>query len=137
MDNSIDVSTLIHADIDVIWDAYNNPEHIKEWYRASDAWYCPKSQSIFQVWGRFTHTMSSHDGEMHFDFEWTYTEIIENELVAYILDDERKVQVQFTDEDSLVKVTLNFEPDDQSDIQGQTLWWEAILSNFAWYAESL
>jgi len=81
--------------------------------------------------------MASHDGEMHFDFEWTYIDIIENELVSYALDDDRKVQIQFTDEGSLVKITLDFELDNESDIQGQRLWWEAILSNFAWYAESL
>lgn len=137
MKNTITISTLVHSDLNTVWEAYTKPEHIKKWNFASDGWCCLSSQSILKVGGRFTHTMSSKNGEMQFDFEWTYTDIIENELLAYMLDDERNVEVHFEDQWTLVEVTVNFEAEPKNNIDAQKKWWEAILSNFAWYAESL
>lgn len=137
MNNSVTISTPIHADIDTVWEAFNTPEHIRNWYIVSDAWCCPASQSMFREWGRFTHTMSSLDWGMQFNFEWLYTSIVENELVAYMLDDERKVEVRFVDEGTLINVTLEFEPQAKNETAAQKQLWEAVLSNFAGYAEAL
>jgi uncharacterized protein YndB with AHSA1/START domain len=48
MNTPITISVPIHADIDTVWEAYSTPEHIKNWYAASDAWYCPNSEGIFR-----------------------------------------------------------------------------------------
>lgn len=137
MNNPITISTLVHSDLDTVWEAYTEPEHIKKWNFTNNTWCCPRSQSILKVWWRFTHTMSSRDGEMQFDFEGTYTRIIENELLAYMLDDERNVEIHFDDQWTLVEVTVNFEAEAENDRDAQKKWWESILSNFAWYAEGL
>jgi uncharacterized protein YndB with AHSA1/START domain len=48
MNNPITVSTQIYADMEIIWEAYNDPEHIKKWHAASEAWFCSRSQSTFR-----------------------------------------------------------------------------------------
>lgn len=137
MNNTISISVPIHSDINTVWDAFNAPEHIKKWYKVSDAWCCPQSQSMFREGGRFTHTMSSLDGGMQFNFEWIYTAIKVNELVSYMLDDDRRVEVTFVDEGTLINVTLEFEPEMRNDTAPQQQLWEAVLSSFASYAEGL
>lgn len=137
MNNPITVSAEIYAEIDTVWQAYNDPTHIKKWNAASDAWYCSHSESVFREWWGFTHTMASKDGSMQFDLEWTYTKIVENELVAYHLNDERKVEVVFKDDGSITEMSISFEPERENDNKVQQQWWNAILNNFAQYAESL
>lgn len=137
MNNQITVSTQIYADMEIIWEAYNNPEHIKKWHAASDAWFCSRSQSIFREWGGFTHTMASRDMSMQVDFEWTYTDIKECECIAYYLNDERKVEIHFNIEDSFIEITIHFEANTKSDMKAQEHLWKAILDSFARHAESL
>jgi len=48
MNNPITVSAEIYAEIDTVWQAYNDPTHIKKWNAASDAWYCSHSESVFR-----------------------------------------------------------------------------------------
>ena len=137
MNTPIRISTQVYADMDIVWEAYNDPQHVKKWHKASDAWICPHSQSIFREWGGFTHTMELRDGDVHVDFEWTYTEIVERELIAYSLNDERQVQVRFNNEESFAQVIIDFEADSKNDPKAQEQLWKAILDSFARYAESL
>lgn len=137
MNKSLTISAHIYADIDTVWDAYNSPRHITWWNAASKDWYCPKSQSIFKEWGRFTNTMASRDWSMKFDFEGTFTKIVDKQTVAYMLDNERNVEVKFQDLWESVTVSIEFEPEAKNDIDIQKNWWKAMLSNFAEYAESL
>ena len=48
MNNPITVSAEIYAEIDTVWQAYNDPTHIKKWNAASDAWYCSHSENVFR-----------------------------------------------------------------------------------------
>lgn len=48
MNNPITISAEIYADIDTVWEAYNDPEHVKKWNAASDTWYCPYAESAFR-----------------------------------------------------------------------------------------
>ena len=137
MNNPITVTVSIYADINIIWEAFNTPEHIKNWNALSDDWYCSKSQSIFKEGWMFNHTMASKDGNMRFDFEWTYTKIVDKELVCYTLDNGRKVAVYFQDEERLRSIRVDFEPGNENNTEAQKKWWEAILNNFAEYCESL
>ena len=137
MNNPITISVKIYADIDTVWEAYNTPKHIMKWNAASESWYCPNSESVFREWGGFTHTMASKDGSMRFNVEWTYTQIVENDLVAYHLSDERKVEVHFDDKGTSTEITISFEPESENNRKLQEQWWKAILDNFAQYAESL
>ena len=92
-------------------------------------------------------TMSAKDNSMSFDFEWEYTNIIQNKLIEYtILDMQywdkylekwRKVSVSFEEKDDFVILTETFDAEDIHSLDLQKAWWQAILENFKKYTESL
>lgn len=130
MEKTITIGVHIHSDIDTVWDAYTNPEHIVNWNAASDDWHCPKSENDLKVGGKFSSTMAAKDGSMEFDFWGTYDEIIPKELIAYTMGDGRKVEVEFQSDDHCVNVIIEFEPESENSLELQQQGWGAILENF-------
>jgi uncharacterized protein YndB with AHSA1/START domain len=54
-----------------------------------------------------------------------------NELIAYTLDDERKVKVTFTENDDVeTRVVETFEAESTNSVEMQRSGWQAILDNF-------
>lgn len=137
MEKTITIGIHIHSDIDTVWDAYTNPEHIVNWNAASDDWHCPKSENDLKVGGKFSSTMAAKDGSMEFDFWGTYDEIIPKELIAYTMGDGRKVEVEFQSDDHCVNVIIEFEPESENSLELQQQGWGAILENFWNYCQSL
>ncbi|OYU96308.1 MAG: polyketide cyclase [Bacteroidetes bacterium B1(2017)] len=130
------VETHVVAAINKVWNFFTEPEHICNWNNASDDWHTPFAQNDLQVGGTFSYTMAAKDGSFKFDFGGTYTEVKKHELIAYTLDDSRKVSVEFLGIDGGVKVTETFEPETQNSHELQQAGWQAILSNFKKYVES-
>lgn len=122
-----------HSDIETVWNAYTNPEHIKNWNAASDDWHCPKATNDLRVGGKFSSTMAARDGSMSFDFSGTYDEIIPHKLIAYTLEDGRKVEVEFQSDEHCTNVIIEFEPEKENSTEMQQNGWQAILDNFAEY----
>lgn len=137
MENTILIWAHIHSDIDTVWDAYTNPEHIVNWNAASNDWHCPKAENDLREWGKFSSTMAARDGSMEFDFSWIYTEIIPQKLICYTMDDSRKAEVEFQSDGHCVNVIVEFEPENENSIELQEQGWQAILDNFADYVSSL
>jgi hypothetical protein len=69
-------------------------------------------------------------GSLGFDFAGTYTLIRPHQLLAFTLDDGRKVEVQFNELEDGTEIIENFEADDQYSIEEQKKGWQAILENF-------
>ena len=81
--------------------------------------------------------MKAKDGSFGFDFAGVYDEIKRNELIAYTLDDERKVKVTFTkNNDVETKVVETFEAESTNSLEMQRGGWQAILDNFKKYVEA-
>ena len=80
--------------------------------------------------------MEAKDGSEGFDFEGTYTEIIEHEFIEYTFGD-RLAQVSFAEEEDGVRVVVTFETEDENSAEDQRNGWQAILNNFAAYVRSL
>lgn len=137
MENTILIGAHIHSDIDTVWDAYINPEHIKNWNSASPDWHCPEASSDFRVGGEFHSTMAARDGSMSFDFWGTYTEIVPHELICYTMGDGRKAEVEFQSDEHCVNVLVEFEPEGENSVELQQQGWQAILDNFADYVMGL
>lgn len=143
----IQVQIMINRDIKTVWDAFTNPIHLVNWNFASDDWCCPKASNDLKVWWKMCSTMSAKDNSMSFDFEWEYTNIIQNKLIEYtILDMQywdkylekwRKVSVSFEEKDDFVILTETFDAEDIHSLDLQKAWWQAILENFKKYTESL
>jgi uncharacterized protein YndB with AHSA1/START domain len=80
--------------------------------------------------------MEARDGSAGFDFEGTYHRIVPRELIEYTLGDGRAVKVQFSQAAGGVLVRETFEAESEYDPEFQRQGWQAILDNFARFAES-
>lgn len=133
--SSITVTTTINAPIEKVWECYNAPQHITKWAFASDDWEAPHAENDVRVGGKFVTTMAAKDKSMQFDFGGEYTEVKENELLAYTMGDGRKVTVTFQPEGNAVKVTTIFEMEHENSREKQQEGWQAILNNFKKHVE--
>jgi hypothetical protein len=79
--------------------------------------------------------MEAKDGSFGFDFDATYTEIIEGKSFSYVFG-ERHATVEFIDMDGKTEVTITFDPETENSIELQKHGWQAILDNFKKHTES-
>lgn len=126
----ITVECTIKSSLEKVWKYWTSPEQIMLWNHASDDWHCPKASNDLKVGGRFLYTMAAKDGSFSFDFEGTYTEVIENKSIKYVLDDEREVSIDFISIGDTVEVVETFEAETQNPVELQQFGWQAILNNF-------
>lgn len=133
----IKIETTVQQTIDVVWDHFNNPEHIIHWNTAStDDWHCPFAKNDLRVGGSFNYRMESRDGSEGFDFSGIYNEILMREKLVYTLDDARKVIVTFEDLGNQVRVQTEFDVESVYPLEAQRAGWQSILDNFATYSNS-
>lgn len=133
----ITVKTTIHSSLEQVWAAWTNPEHITQWTFASDDWHAPFAETDLKIGGRFKTTMAAKDGSFSFDFSGTFTTVEQFKTIAYTLDDERKVVIEFSEENGEVTVIESFEPESQNSLEMQETGWQMILNNFKKYVDSL
>ena len=133
----ITVQTNINASLATIWECFNQPEHIINWCFASDDWHAPRATGDLKVGGQFTTRMEAKDGSFGFDLTGFYDEIVPNELVKYHLEDNRNVEIHFSEKDNQVHIIEKFEPESQNPHDMQQMGWQMILNNFKKYVESL
>lgn len=131
----ITVETRVNAPVEKVWQAYINPEDIKQWNTASPDWHTPTAAADFREGGAFSFRMEAKDGSMGFDFAGVYTRIVPLQLIEYTFGD-REAKVEFTQTADGVEVRLDFDPDQQYPVEHQKNGWQAILDNFARYVEA-
>ena len=136
MSNQITVLTIINAPVEKVWESFTHPEHIIEWNFATPEWHCPKAEIDLKPGGKFNYRMEAKDGSFGFDFGGTYDEVRQNEKLLYHLDDDRKVEVTFFENNGKTTVTESFDPDKQHPAEMQQQGWQAILENLKKYVES-
>jgi uncharacterized protein YndB with AHSA1/START domain len=129
----ITVETTIKAPIEKVWRFWTEPKHIIHWCNASDDWQAPYAENDLKVNGKFKTTMAAKDGSAKFDFEGSYTKIINYEVIEYSIADGRKVKILFSDLDSETKVVESFEAENVNPEEMQKNGWQAILNNFKKY----
>jgi uncharacterized protein YndB with AHSA1/START domain len=132
----ITVETLVNAELNRVWDAWNNPADIKQWNTAQDDWHTPRSTVDLREGGKFLSRMEAKDGSVGFDFEGTYTRIVPKKTIEYRMSDGREVRVEFIERTGgvLVKETFDAETENPSELQRQG--WQAILDNFGRHVEA-
>ncbi|MEE1947004.1 SRPBCC family protein [Pedobacter sp. KR3-3] len=133
----ITVSAVINAPIAKVWNSWNEPAHITQWCQASPDWHAPYAENDLRKDGKFKTTMAAKDGSFSFDFGGVYSEVEPNQLIAYAMEDGRKVKIVFEDLDESTKVTETFDPEDTNPVEMQQGGWQAILDNFKKYTEQL
>ena len=132
---SITFETTILAPIEVVWQYFTDPEHVKNWKYASPDWHTPKAENDLVVGGKFSYVMAAKDGSFSFDFWGIYDVIKENELLNYTLGDNRKVSVEFLSIGDDSKIIETFEAETENSLELQKTGWQAILNNFKKYVE--
>lgn len=132
----ITVQAVIQAPIDSVWKSWITPEDIVGWNFASDDWHCPKAVNDLKVGGKFLFRMEAKDGSFGFDFEGIYTAVKTNELIEYVLADDRKISISFTDLGTQTKVTEIFDAETENPVEMQQDGWQAILNHFKKFTES-
>jgi uncharacterized protein YndB with AHSA1/START domain len=132
----ITIETLVKADLNTVWNAWNNPEDITQWNAASDDWHTTHSAVDLREGGVFSSRMEAKDGSAGFDFEGTYTRIAAQKLIEYRMGDDREVTVEFTEGADGVLVRETFDAETEFDPEYQRQGWQAILDNFARHVEA-
>jgi hypothetical protein len=79
--------------------------------------------------------MEAKDGSMGFDFEGIYTNVIDNQLIEYVLADNRKIIIEFKEYENCVKIIEKFDPEDENSLELQEQGWQAILNSFKKYVD--
>lgn len=133
----ITVQTILKAPIEKVWELWISPEHITQWNHASADWHTPYAENDLKVGGKFKYTMAAKDGSMQFDFGGTYTEIVNHSLIAYTIDDGRKVKITFESQENGVEIIEKFDPETENSEALQQQGWQAILDNFKKHVESI
>ena len=131
----ISVEVLVDAPINQVWDAYTSPEDIVQWNFASDDWHTPSATVDLRVGGKFVSRMEVKDGSEGFDFEGTYTKIIEQRLIEYSFGD-RIATVRFEEKADGIQVSVEFDAENENAEEDQRAGWQAILNNFAKHVAS-
>jgi uncharacterized protein YndB with AHSA1/START domain len=137
MTTKIKIQAQVNTTIDKVWEAWTNPKHIIHWNFATSDWHCPAATNELKVGGKFSTTMASKNGEFSFEFGGVYEVVEYPSLLAYTLEDGRKVKAMFEPNAEGVLVTELFDPEDQNPIELQKAGWQSILNNFKTYAEQL
>ncbi len=133
----IQVEIQIHASIETVWDCFTNPKHIVHWNFASPDWHCPKAINDLRDGGEFHYTMAAKDGSFEFDFWGTFQQIEDFKKLEIVLGDDRKMSVIFEPKGDETILTELFEPESENSHELQKAGWQAILSNFKNYVQSL
>ena len=131
----ISVQAIIKAPTEKVWEYFTLPQHITQWYFASDDWHAPKAENDLRVGGKFLTRMEAKDGSFGFDFEGVYENIVTHKLIVYGLADERKVTIDFVSNGNETTVIENFDAETINPIEMQQGGWQAILDNFKKYTE--
>ena len=131
----ITVETVVKADLNKVWGAWNNPEDIKQWNAASDDWHTPQASVDLREGGKFSARMEAKDGSEGFDFEGTYSRVVPRKLIEYQMTDGRGVKVEFTEQAGAVVVRETFDAETQNPPEVQRQGWQAILDKFAQHVE--
>lgn len=134
---TITIQATINEPVEKVWRCWTEPKHIMKWNNASEDWHTVKAENDLRDGGRFLSRMEAKDGSFGFDFSGTYDEVKPYETIAYTLDDDRKVKINFNREGQKTNVTETFEAEGTNSIEMQKTGWQAIMDNLKKYTEEM
>lgn len=129
----VTVEAVINNSIENVWSFWTEPKHIVKWNSASEDWHTPIAENDLRVGGKFLSRMEAKDGSFGFDLIGTYTEVKLHELIAYVLEDGRRVEISFIPQENKTQIIEQFEAEEMNPVDLQKQGWQAILNNFKNY----
>ncbi|WP_277631252.1 SRPBCC family protein [Atopococcus tabaci] len=134
---NITINATIQAPVEKVWTYWTEPEHITKGNQASEDWHAPFAENDLREGGKFVTRMEAKDGSAGFDFGGIYDEVKLHEVIAYTMDDGRKVHATFHDKGGETEVIQTFDAETENPLEVQREGWQAILDNFKKYAERM
>ena len=131
----ITVETTVQAPVGKVWEYWTEPTHMTKWNFASDDWHSPFAENDLREGGKFTSRMEAKDGSFGFDFGGVYDEVKLHKVIAYTMEDGRKVKVTFNGQGNQTEVIETFDAETSNSVELQQQGWQAILDHFKKYAE--
>lgn len=131
----ITVKSTVKSPAKKVWDLWTDPDHIINWNTASEDWHTPHAENDLKPGGKFLSRMEAKDGSFGFDFSGTYTKVTPHKELNYTLDDGRKVEVNFEEDNGETEVITNFDAETENSVEMQRQGWQAIMDSFKKYAE--
>ena len=132
----VTVETAVSLPVAKVWEMWTNPWHIIHWNQASRDWHTSRAENDLKKYGRFLFRMEARDGSFGFDFSGEYRKVVNHKIIEYILDDGRRVAINFAEEKNRTLITEAFEAEEINSVELQKNGWQSILNNFKRYAES-
>lgn len=131
----VTVTAEISRPIKEVWSLWTEPEHVQKWNFASNDWCCPRASNDLRNGGSFNYRMESKDGSFGFDLEGVYTDVVDQQRIAFTMSDGRAVETTFAENGETVTVTTVFDAESENPVEMQRDGWQAILNNFRKYTE--
>jgi uncharacterized protein YndB with AHSA1/START domain len=136
----LQVSSVVSCPVATVWQLWTEPIPILKWNAASDTWFTSYAENDVREGGKFVSRMEAKDGSSGFDFGGTYTQVVPQSKLEYVLGDGRKVKVVFHEEGrNVTRIHEEFEADTaisgNCTVEMQQSGWQSILDNFKRYAE--
>ena len=132
----ITVQTVIKAPVKKVWRLWSEPNHIINWCSASDDWHTPRAENDLRADGKFLTRMEAGDGSSGFDFTGKYNRVELYKQINYVIDDGRKVQILFDENNNETTVRESFEAEIINSVEAQKKGWQAIMDSFKKYVET-
>jgi uncharacterized protein YndB with AHSA1/START domain len=132
----ITVETTVNVPVEAAWNAWNDPEAIKQWCSGSPDWHTPRATVDLREGGTFSSRMEAKDGSMGFDFGGTYTKVIPHQQIEYTMEDGRKVEITFEDQGGTTHIVETFDAEGKNPVEMQRAGWQTIMDNFKTYTEA-
>ena len=131
----ITVETIVNADLNDVWNAWNSPDDIVQWNSPHSDWHTTRSAVDLREGGKFSARMEAKDGSAGFDFEGTYTRVVPNRIIDFKMSDGREVNIEFAARTGGVAITETFDAETENSPEMQRAGWQAILDNFGRHVE--
>lgn len=133
----IKVEVVVNASLEEAWKRFTQPEHIVNWNTASADWHCPAARNELKAGGTFSYRMEARDGSMGFDFSGKFIAVEPLKHLSILLDDKRSLEVWFEAQADGVRVTEEFEAEQENEPELQRMGWQAILDGYKIYCQSV
>lgn len=130
---TITIERFIQAPRERVWQAWVQPEQLKEWFTAGEGWTTPYAKADVKVGGKFDIGFQSPDKKNDFPFTGTYTELVEPEKMVFMIDDGRPVTVVFEDLGERTRIVLTLTLEKMNSAEQQRQGWTAMLVHLADY----
>jgi uncharacterized protein YndB with AHSA1/START domain len=131
------VQVQLNAPLEVAWKSFTEPDSITKWCFASDDWHAPNATNDLRTGGNFSTTMAAKDGSFSFDFAGKYTSVIPHKCIEYVMEDGRRVKINFEEKNGAVLVTETFDAEAENSLTLQAQGWQNILDNYKKHTESI